>query len=333
MAKVSSVTFHYILKSLEKNTNISIDEMLDYVDLEKEVLSSHEVQIDSTKLSSIFMYCMKKSEDYTLALKIGSSVTYHSLGILAYLMLNTNNLGQMIEKFDYYQKLISGFIKFHLYKDDEYYKIAIYINENPMIPVPNFHAEVHLSAILAILSQILDEKLIPDKTHFGVGGLSNRDEYKKVFGENIYLNKDENAIFFSTKKLNKKVNNSNPMMLEYFEVQANKILEDMQVKSLYAKVKKEILKSIGEKDITIEFIAKKLDISTRTLQYHLKDENKKFRDALLSVRMQLATHYIKNTKMDFSSIAILLGYSEASSFFRAYKKYYNKTPKEYKAKD
>jgi AraC-like DNA-binding protein len=37
--------------------------------------------------------------------------------------------------------------------------------------------------------------------------------------------------------------------------------------------------------------------------------------------------------MDFSSIAILLGYSEASSFFRAYKKYYNKTPKEYKAKD
>lgn len=109
------------------------------------------------------------------------------------------------------------------------------------------------------------------------------------------------------------------MMLEYFEAQANKILEDMQVKSWYAKVKKEI---------TIDYIASRLNMSTRTLQYHLKDENKKFRDALLNVRMQLANYYIKNTEMDFSSIAFFLGYSESSSFFRAYKKYYNKTPKQ-----
>jgi len=326
MAKISSVTFHYILKSLEKNTNISIEEMLDYVDLDKEVLSSHDSQIDSNNLSSIFMYCMKKNEDYTLALKIGNSVTYHSLGLLGYLMLNTDNLKQMIEKFDYYQKIISGFIKFHLTKEKEFFKIAIYINENPMIPVPNFHVDVHLSAILAILSQILDEKLVPDYTYFGVGGLTDRDEYKKIFGENIYLGKAENAIFFSTEKLNKKVNNSNPMMLEYFEAQVNKILHQMQDKTWYVKVKKEILKSIGEKDITIEFIAKKLGISTRSLQYHLKDEDKKFRDALLSVRMQLAEHYIKNTKMDYSSIAFFLGYSESSSFFRAYKKYYKKSP-------
>jgi AraC-like DNA-binding protein len=329
MAKISSVTFHFVLKSLEKNSSISIDEMLKFADLSQDVLSRHDSQIDSEKLSEIFKFCMEKSGDYTLALKIGSSITYHSLGVLGYLMLNANNLKEVIEKFDYYQKLISGFMKFYLTKNEKYYKLAIYINENPMIPVPSYHAEVHLSAILTILNQIIGKDIIPDLTYFTIDSMSNIDEYKKIFGENIILHKSENAIFFETDKLNITVNDSNPVMLEYFESQANKILEDMKITSWYAKVKREILKNIGDNEITIDFIASKFDISTRTLQYHLKDENIKFRDALLSVRMQLANHYIKNTKMDFSSIAFFLGYSEASSFFRAYKKYYKNTPKKY----
>ncbi|XPV67926.1 MAG: AraC family transcriptional regulator ligand-binding domain-containing protein [Halarcobacter sp.] len=332
MAKISSITFHYVLKSLEKNSLISIDEMLEQVDLSKKVLLSQSSQIESSKLSDIFVYCMERSGDYTLALKIGSSITYHSLGVLGYLMLNAKNLKEVIEKFDYYQKLISGFIKFHLSKSEDYYKISIYINENPMIPVPSFHAEVHLSAILAILTQISGHKIVPNKTYFTIDSLNNFEKYESIFGKNIYLNKNENAIFFQIDRLDINVSDSNPAMLEYFEAQANKILEDMQISSWYSKVKKEILKTIGENDITIEFIAKKLSVSTRTLQYNLKDENKKFRDALLSVRMQLANHYIKNTKMDFTSIAFFLGYSEASSFFRAYKKYYKQTPKSFEVK-
>ncbi|PLY09374.1 MAG: AraC family transcriptional regulator [Arcobacter sp.] len=329
MAKISSVTFHFVLKALEKNSLISIDEMLKYADLPKEVLLEHDRQIDSAKLSEIFKFCVEKSGEYTLALKIGSSITYHSLGVLGYLMLNANNLKEVIEKFDYYQNLISGFIKFYLTKNEKYYKIAIYINENPIIPVPSYHAEVHLSAVLTILNQIIGKTIVPDLTYFTIDSISNKDEYERIFGENIILEKSENAIFFETEKLNISVNNSNPVMLEYFEAQANRILEDMKMTSWYSKVKREILKTIGEDEIRIEFIANRFGISSRTLQYHLKDENKKFRDALLSVRMQLANHYIKNTEMDFSSIAFFLGYSESSSFFRAYKKYYKTTPKKY----
>jgi AraC-like DNA-binding protein len=329
MAKISSVTFHFILKALERSSSISIEDMLIHGDLSKEVFVKQDTQINSEKLSEIFKFCMEKSGDYTLALKIGSSITYHSLGVLGYLMLNANNLKEVVEKFDYYQKLISGFIKFYLTKNEKYYKIAIYINENPMIPVPSYHAEVHLSAILTILNQIIGKTIIPDLTYFTSDSMVDKDEYKKIFGENIILHKSENAIFFETDKLNITVNNSNPIMLEYFEAQANKIIEDMRITSWYAKVKREILKNIGESEISIDFIAEKFDISTRTLQYHLKNENKRFRDALLSVRMQLANHYIKNTKMDFSSIAFFLGYSESSSFFRAYKKYYKNTPKKY----
>ena len=65
-----------------------------------------------------------------------------------------------------------------------------------------------------------------------------------------------------------------------------------------------------------------------TLQNYLKAENKTFRDALNKIRQKLAQHYIENTKMDLGTISFLLGYKEPSSFFRAYKKWNKKTPKQ-----
>lgn len=187
MTKVSSVTFQYVLKALQLNSGVSIDEMLEVIDLDKDILTSTDSQIDSIKLSTAFKYCMEKTGDFSLSLKIGKSITYHSLGILGYLMLNTNSLKEMIEKFNYYQKLISGFIKFHLEKTKEYYKLSIYINENPSISVPSFHAEVHLSAILSILSQIVDKKIIPDKTCFSGHRVSHLDEYKSYLEREYFL--------------------------------------------------------------------------------------------------------------------------------------------------
>lgn len=330
MAEVSSVTFHYVLKALEKITNISIQKMLNVVDLSSDVLSKHDGKIDSKNLSFIFRYCMKESNNPTLALHIGQAVSYQSLGLLGYLLLNTNNLKQMIEKFNYYQKLISGYFKFQFFDDGVYYKLAIYINENPMIPVPSFHAQVHLSSIVSILTQILGQKVTPEFTYFTQEIDENIQEYKKIFGENTFFLKAENAIFFKKDKLNIPVKNSNSSMLNYFENEAKKILDELEMQSWYAKVEKEIFKNIAEKQITIELISLNLGTTPRTLQNYLKAENKTFREALNKIRQKLAQHYIENTKMDLGTISILLGYSEASSFFRAYKKWNNKTPKQSK---
>lgn len=326
MAKVSSVTFGYVLKALEKNTNIKLEEMLVIVDLTLDEISNQDLQIDSKKLSDVFIFCMQKTNDFTLSLSIGKSVSYHSLGLLGYLLLNTDTLFELIEKFNYYQKLISGFMKFHFEENGNYFKLAIYINENPNIPVPSFHAEVHLSAIISILTQISGKKVFPEFTYFSNEYRGDLNKYEEIFGRRIYFSKDENAIFFKKDKLNIAIENSNPAMLAFFEVQANKILENQSNESVYSKIKKEILKNIGEKEITIDFISKNIKMSSRTLQYNLKNEGKTFREAYTEVRMHLANHYIKNSKMDINSISYFLGYSDSSSFCRAYKKYYGFTP-------
>lgn len=330
MAKVSIVTFHYVLKALEFKTKIPLVEMLKFAKIDENILQEDSGNIDSEKLSNIFRYCMDKTKNPYLSLDIGQSIPYQSLGLLGYLLLNTKNLKQMIEKFNYYQKLIGGHLKFHFEDTGDFYKFVIYINENKFIPVPSFHAEVHLTAILNILTQILGKKVLPQYTYFTQKKVENTKRYEELFSKNIYFEKEENAIFFQKDKLDIPVENANPAMLNYFESQADKILKELENNSWFQKTEKEILKNIGDRQITIEFIASNLGVSVRTLQNYLKKESKKFSDALNSVRKNLAEHYIKNTNLDDVTISFLLGYSEVSSFYRAFKKWNGETPKELK---
>jgi len=329
MAEVSSVTFQYVLKALEMKTKISVYEMLQEVELEQDIFEKSK-EIKSYKLSAIFRYCMEKTNNPTLALDLGTTIPYQSLGILGYLLLNTKNLKEMIEKFNSYQKLVSNHLKFNFFDEDGYYKFAIYINENKYIPVPSFHVEVHLSAILNVLTQILGQKVIPDKTYFSYVQQNDSIKYQELFGKNIFYKQDENAIFFDKEKLDINVENANSAMLSFFEGQANSILSEKQDNSYFYKVEKEILKNIGDHEISIELISSNLDLSVRTLQNYLKAESKTFSLALSNVRKKLSKYYLQNTKLDDQTISIFLGYSEVSSFYRAFKQWYGTTPKKMK---
>jgi len=327
MPSVSSVTFHYVLKALEMKTNISIAEMLNEINISIEELHQKE-SMKSYKLSAVFRYCMTTTKNPNLALEIGESIPYQSLGILGYLLLNARDLKQMIEKFNSYQKLVSKHLKFNFYEDESFYKFTIYINENKHIPIPSYHAQVHLSGILSILTKVLGQKVFPAYTYFAHDRENDLEILQGIFGKNISFGKDENSIFFKKDALNIPINNSNPAMLHYFESQANSILSLIEDSSWFSKTEKEILKNIGDYKITIDFIASNLHISVRALQKHLKEESKSFSEALANVRQKLAKHYIVHTKLDDMTIAFLLGYSDVSSFYRAYKKYNKSTPKD-----
>jgi AraC-like DNA-binding protein len=73
-------------------------------------------------------------------------------------------------------------------------------------------------------------------------------------------------------------------------------------------------------------VAKKLAASTRTLQRRLADEQTSFQAVLDATRRDLALHYLRQTSFSTSEIAFLLGFSESSSFFRAFQQWTGQTP-------
>lgn len=82
---------------------------------------------------------------------------------------------------------------------------------------------------------------------------------------------------------------------------------------------------------SVEHCAKRLDTSVRTLQSQLSAYGVRFSDLLEEQRMELAKTYLVEGQLSLDEVAALLGYSEQSSFGRAFKRWTGHTPHRYRA--
>jgi AraC-like DNA-binding protein len=73
-------------------------------------------------------------------------------------------------------------------------------------------------------------------------------------------------------------------------------------------------------------VARALHMSARTLQRKLAEEGTTYREALDTVRRDLACRYLGDRTLSISEVAMLLGFSEKSSFHRAFERWTGESP-------
>jgi len=76
-----------------------------------------------------------------------------------------------------------------------------------------------------------------------------------------------------------------------------------------------------------ERIASAMNISLRTLQRYLKEEGQSFQGILESIRKRLAQEYIERNCYPLEEVAFLLGYSNITAFYAAYRRWFRATPR------
>jgi AraC-like DNA-binding protein len=106
---------------------------------------------------------------------------------------------------------------------------------------------------------------------------------------------------------------------------------DEMVKSLrrddvVSRVKLAMLDELASGTPSEDHIAKTVSMSTRSLQRRLAAEGTSYTQLLAMVRKELAEHYVANRHIPVTEISYMLGFSDVSSFSRAYKRWTGNSP-------
>lgn len=101
-------------------------------------------------------------------------------------------------------------------------------------------------------------------------------------------------------------------------------------RSIVERVEDYVRGALSSGTCSIEQCARKLGSSVRTLQASLSDKGLRFSDILERHRIELAKSYLEKGDMTLDDVAAMLGYSEQSSFGRAFKRWTGSTPQRYR---
>ncbi|WP_315344942.1 AraC family transcriptional regulator [Leptotrichia wadei] len=151
---------------------------------------------------------------------------------------------------------------------------------------------------------------------------------------NAMINKaKQNEVIFSMKDLKKPFLTANNIMVEYLEPQLKQKLAEMEsetFETFASRVQKKLFQLIPSGCFGLENVAEEFGISARTVQRNLDVENIKFNQVVKNVQKIMTLNYLESKELSIEEIAYLVGYTETSSFYRAFKGWTGKTVLQYR---
>ncbi len=195
-------------------------------------------------------------------------------------------------------------------------------------------AEFTLASIIVIGSQIVGDSVRPRAVELRHSAPQETTEHLRAFGVEPRFGCEANVLQLEREVLERPAPNADPALSRIIERQAEALLaaRPEPAESIADRVRRLLVASLGEGDITLDGMADKLRMSERTLQRRLADEGLSFDDIVEQQRKQLAQRYLADAKLAVSEVAYLLGYSEPSAFHRAFKRWTGMTPKEMRSR-
>ncbi len=150
---------------------------------------------------------------------------------------------------------------------------------------------------------------------------------------NTTINKAKhNEVIFSMKDLKKPFLTANNIIVEYLEPQLKQKLAEMEsetFETFKSRVQKKLFQLIQSGQFGLENVAEEFGISGRTLQRNLSAENTSFNQLVKDIQKIMTFNYLEAKELSIDEIAYLVGYTELSSFYRAFKKWTGKTVSQY----
>jgi AraC-like DNA-binding protein len=173
-----------------------------------------------------------------------------------------------------------------------------------------------LAALVNYMRELCGPGWVPAEVLVAHAPPAHLSPYHRLFGSPVRFNSEVNALRFSTSWLNRPVAGANLRTLRKLEKQASELPQPDLIEKLHRSLRVLLLSGVTSGDALAEMLA----IHRRTLNRRLKAHGTTFREVLDDVRFEAACQLLAGTQLPLNDIAAALGYAEASSFTRAFRR-------------
>ena len=154
------------------------------------------------------------------------------------------------------------------------------------------------------------------------------DVYAEVLKVPVSFSAPQNAIEIDASWLSLPLHNPNRYVFGVLSEHADRLLADLQTaRSVRAQVEAYLIPVLHKGDVGMAQLARDLGLSRPTLYRRLREEGVTYEALVDDLRRRMAMHYLDGGKTSVSETAYLVGFSDPSSFSRAFKRWTGASPR------
>ena len=157
-----------------------------------------------------------------------------------------------------------------------------------------------------------------------------REPYRRHFRAPVRFNQESATLVFPARDLERRVAGADPMMRALLEERISH-LKGRPGCEFSDDVRRLLRTRLTSHRCSADDTAELLAMHRRTLSRHLKGSGLGYRAITNEIRFEIARQLLQDTQASLAQISAALGYSEASAFTRAFRRWSGQTPTAWRA--
>lgn len=270
------------------------------------------------------------SGDSDIGLHIGEHLPLYRGQVMEYLFMSSTSFGDGLRRALAYQRLVSDALNAQLViEGDQCYLTNGPAQYNDVLVLRHF-SECLLVGVLRFFRFVTEGRFQPICIELDYPDGADADEYQRVYDCPVILGQRESRLYFDASILEHPLWQSEPELLRLHEQLALEKLQELARFDLVAEVRRAIGATLESGETSLETVAAQLGMPARRLRTLLAEADTSFQQILSDYRCRLAKRLLSQTHESVERIVYLTGFSEPSTFYRAFKRWTNETPVEYR---
>lgn len=307
--------------------NIDADAVIERCGISKDQLYDSQLRTSHAGQILFWQSAQEVSQDADIGLHLGEHMPFFKGQVLEYLFFSSPSFGDGLQRMLNYQRLLSDAVQIKLSTSDD----QIYLTFD--FPDATRHLlECSCVVLKNFLHTVSEGAFQPTLVHFVHQGNANNNDYQRILGCEALFDQEENRIYFSHSALAYRSLHTQPELLDFHEKIASQQMANLELQDLIGKVQEKIAGLLERGDVNVESVAEQLEMNPRNLRGQLTEAGTSFSQVLNDYRHYLAKKLLAKTNESIAEIVYLTGFSEPSTFYRAFKRWEGITPVEYRKK-
>ena len=154
--------------------------------------------------------------------------------------------------------------------------------------------------------------------------------FNDVFGAPVTFAQPENALWLDPGMVTEPLATANPELARINDQIVTDYLARLDRSDVTMRVKSKLIERLPSGQVNEEGIASSINVSQRSLQRKLREQGMSFTQLLENTRRELSMQYVRNPQHSLNEVAFLLGFAEPGNFSRAFKRWYGKSPSQFR---